>query len=382
MSVSKQPLIEKFLPAVVKESKGYGWYVEYYVLDFASESMVRQRLRVNRLVKRYRTKREKQLAAQAVADEVNSKLSRGWSPIHETEDARLYTKIPAMRDKFLLHKEAEGIRPATMQSYTCVTGMFVRWCEDAGRLNLFSGTFLRSDAVAYLDWLKENGSSNRNYNNHLKVMRCLWNWAMEHCYCKENAFALVKPLRNEKKRRVLIDTESRRRIAEWCQENCPQYLIVVMLVYSSAMRPKEIANIQIKHIDLERHCVVVPGEVAKNGKQRCATLSPRLVELLRDVVGGCPGEWYLFGSRAGLLPCSEMVSMSRFRKKWDDLRADLCLPKEMQLYSLRDTGITDLLHAGIDQLTVQHHVDHSSLAVQAIYTDHFDPNVNNLNSAT
>ncbi len=52
------------------------------------------------------------------------------------------------------------------------------------------------------------------------------------------------------------------------------------------------------------------------------------------------------------------------------------LPKEMQLYSLRDTGLTDLLHAGIDQLTVQHHADHSSLAIQNIYTDHYDSGLN------
>lgn len=52
------------------------------------------------------------------------------------------------------------------------------------------------------------------------------------------------------------------------------------------------------------------------------------------------------------------------------------LPKEMPLYSLRDTGITDLLHAGEDSLTVQHHVDHSSLAISGIYTDHFDAGLN------
>ena len=44
--------------------------------------------------------------------------------------------------------------------------------------------------------------------------------------------------------------------------------------------------------------------------------------------------------------------------------------------SLRDTGITDLLHSGVGPLTVQHHADHSSLAIQKIYTDHFDAGLN------
>lgn len=364
------------MPAVVKEAANYGFYIEYYVLDPKSDQMVRQRLRCQKIAKRYRTKREQRLAVQAVADEINKKLAKGWSPLHETEDARLYTDIGILREKFLRFKENECIRPATMQSYGCITGIFVRWCEDMGRKGLCSGTFLRQDAVAYLDDLKEDGSTNRNYNNHLKILRTFWGWALSHCYCKENAFATIKGLKNEKKRRILIDAHSRERIGGWCEEHSPPFLLVCQLVYSSAMRPKEFANIQVKHVDLKRHCVVVPGENAKNGKERCATLTPGLVELLAPVVEGVPGEWFLFGAVEGMGPDEKRVSLARFRKRWDRLREELALPKGMQLYSLRDTGITDLLHAGVDQLTVQHHVDHSSLAMQAIYTDHFDENLN------
>ena len=71
-------------------------------------------------------------------------------------------------------------------------------------------------------------------------------------------------------------------------------------------------------------------------------------------------------------PDREPIGKSYFQKSWERMRRATGLPKEMQLYSLRDTGLTDLLHAGVDQLTVQHHADHSSLAIQNIYTDHYD----------
>ena len=48
----------------------------------------------------------------------------------------------------------------------------------------------------------------------------------------------------------------------------------------------------------------------------------------------------------------------------------------MQLYSYRDTGMVDLFHAGVDELSIQQHFDHSSLAMEAIYTKHFDPKLN------
>lgn len=360
------------MPAVVKVNT-YGIHVEYWVLNPQTDKMERFRVRCNKTAKRYKKKSEKLLAVQRIADDINKDLSCGWSPLHETEDARLYTPLPDLREKFLKSKASEGIRETTLTSYSCITGIFLRHCEDRGRSNLFSGTFLRQDAVRYLDDLKEDNSSNRNYNNHLKVLRTFFNWAKEHCYCRENAFENCKSLKNEKKKRILIDAPTRRRIAEWCEAKCEPFGLVVRLIYSSAIRPKEIANIQLKHIDLRRHIIIVPEENAKNGKQRCATLSPELVRMLTEKnFSSMNQEWYLFGQGQGMVPGEKRVSLSRFRKRWDKLRKDLELPREMQMYSLRDTGLTDLLHSGVDQLTVQHHADHSSLAVQAIYTDHFD----------
>ena len=110
---------------------------------------------------------------------------------------------------------------------------------------------------------------------------------------------------------------------------------------------------------------------------RSATLTRDLIDALVPVLARpMPGVWYLFGSNQRIEPSAKRVALSNFRKKWDKVREVLKLPQEMQLYSLRDTGISDYLHAGIDQLTVQHHADHSSLAIQQIYTDHYDPNLN------
>ena len=89
-----------------------------------------------------------------------------------------------------------------------------------------------------------------------------------------------------------------------------------------------------------------------------------------------PNDYYLFGMNKELKPAAKRCALSKFRKMWDDMRTILRLPQEMQLYSLRDTGMIDLLHAGVDELSVQKHYDHSDLSIQAIYTNHHDPNLN------
>lgn len=350
-----------------------GIYAEYYVLDQQKDIMVRKRMRLHRTVKNYPTKHQRLLAAQAIADELNRKLAGGWSPMHETEDGRLYTPIAQLQQKFLFAKEREGCRPTTLRDYRSVTGMFVQWCEDTGRARKNSGTFLKNDAVHYMDYILEKGNSNRSYNNTAKVLRCFFQWSFDHCYCRENPFATIKPLPKTQKRRVLIDKEHRAQIAQYFRHECPQMLLVCKLVYNSAVRPIEAAQIRLADIDLNRHCITIPPEVAKNRHERCATITADMCEYLAPIMEENPGTHHLFGTGKQMMPTEKHAAFSYFRKKWDAMRKVLGLPPEMQLYSLRDTGITDLLHAGVDQLTVQHHADHSSLAMQNIYTDHYDP---------
>ena len=67
------------------------------------------------------------------------------------------------------------------------------------------------------------------------------------------------------------------------------------------------------------------------------------------------------------------IGEARFRKDWDKMRKALKLPKEMQLYSLRDTGINNLLKSGVDPLTVMQHADHHDLSMTTRYANHADP---------
>ena len=368
---------QNFLPAVVKNLPSIGYAVEYYVLDPETERPVRKRIKLSKLVRRYPNKHMKQLAAQQVADNLNAKLRGGWSPLHQAEDSRLYTPLSVFRERFLKAKEAEGCRQTTLTQYGSVTDIWLRWCEDNGHAQKYSGTFLHPEAVRYMDDVMALGNRHRSYNNTLKVLKAFFQWGVDHLYAKENPFVGIKTLKKEKKIRILVPPESRKLISAYYAKVRPSMNIVCQLVYSSAIRPAEILRVQLKHVNLEEHYIVIPAENAKNHHERYATLTPELVRLLTPVKREYSnGELFLFGKNEDLLPDRDPVNKSYFQKSWERMRRATGLPKEMQLYSLRDTGITDLLHAGMDPLTVQHHADHSSLAIQKIYTDHFDAGLN------
>ncbi len=83
-----------------------------------------------------------------------------------------------------------------------------------------------------------------------------------------------------------------------------------------------------------------------------------------------PEDYYLFGPE--LIPDKISCGEARFRKEWMKIRRDLKLPNEMQLYSLRDTGIFELLKSGVDSLFVMQHAGHRDLSMTTRYANHQD----------
>ena len=366
-----------YRPACVKNFNNIGFVIEFYILDTSTGKMVRQIMKMNRHLQPYKTKRAKQQAAEEIAAQITLKLSNGWSPLHESESPRMLTTIKDLREKYLTSKHREGLRPMTLQSYTSITKLFVDWL-DTTHNNKSSGYLSQEDAITYMDFVSEKGVSNRSYNNTLKQLQAFFNWSVQHCYCKENPFLNISMLSKETKKRILIDERTRTRIADYLITTCPQFLLYLNLIYSSMIRPNEARAIRLSWIDIERHCICIPGETAKNGKARCAAITPSIESMLMRHARNPHDNWYLFGKGQTMEPSPIQCAQSTPRHKWDRLREELNLPKEMQMYSLRDTGIIDMQHSGIDPLTVQQHTDHSSLQVQRIYTDHYDPNVNNI----
>lgn len=370
----KNTLID-FLPAVLKNTPSEGFLIEYHYRNPITNKLVRKRNYVNRIVLSYKRKSDGIKHAQRIVMELNEKLRDGWLPIFNTDDQRLYTPILKMRELYLKDKEKE-LRHATYIAYSSLTKKLNDWLISSKNDKLVTGSFKKSHAIKYMDYIMESDVSNRYYNNNIKAMRAYFAWAVEHCYIIENPFSTIKTKINSPKKRILIDEKSRKKIANYLKENNPQFLCVCQLVYNSAMRPKEIANIKIEDINIDKRHIVVHEDNAKNGKARCATITADVLDYLKKFMI-LPGNYFLFGMNDNkIMPAERRCALSRFRKLWDDMRKVLKLPKEMQLYSLRDTGMIDLLHAGVDELSVQHHFDHSDLSIQARYTNHFDPNLN------
>ena len=76
------------------------------------------------------------------------------------------------------------------------------------------------------------------------------------------------------------------------------------------------------------------------------------------------------------------MSQHSFTNTWIDMRDEMKLPKEYQLYSLRDSGINSMLEEGIPALDVMQAAGHSDLSMTTRYGNHKNPNlIKKLNNA-
>ena len=130
-------------------------------------------------------------------------------------------------------------------------------------------------------------------------------------------------------------------------------------------------RLKIENLHLDECYIQIDESISKTHFSRIATLTLQTVAILRDMTTGHGKDEFLFGPK--YVPGKKHIRYQNFREDWSKMREELHLPKQMQLYSLRDSGINEMLKSGIDALTVMQHADHHDLSMTTRYANHADP---------
>ena len=377
MSKQKIPKVQlesNYIPASLhKYTEGYR--IEYYVSNPLTGELVRQRIRVDKIFKAYKLKRDALQHIDEMCAEINAKLRSGFNPFYHGEDSRLYERLADVAEKYIKEK-AQELRPDSMRSYTSFVAIL---CGFVNILNprQTASTVNRTLAVRFMDYLfTQRKVSNNTYNNYLKQAKNFFNWCVEKCYAKENPFNTIKPKRKEDKKRILIPASTRAEITKYLMQHKPGLLLVCYLEYYSLIRPKEIRFLRVSAVDFQNHCIVIDGEIAKNHHTRYAAMPSQVENLMLQLgIDKAPSQNYIIGK--GYTPNAAQLTRPRLIKDWEKIRKRLDIPDTMPLYSFRDTGITEMLRSGIPEITVMQHADHSDLSITSIYAKHADPNLIN-----
>ena len=348
---------------------GPEWYVYYSVKNPDTGKFIRFRVKVNR-----GTVRERKEAGRQIMEALTEKLLVGWTPFSDRTAPLSATPITSAMDAFYRVKSKE-LRRQSMNSYRSFLKVFREWLEENGAsVATTVASFDDQAARAYMDYLEDKDAiSPRSFNNYLSFMCTLFSWMVEKGYACTNPFLKIKrkPARlMKKKRRLLTDAELETLFSFLGRENV-QFRAVCALCLCCFMRPKEIALLRCSDIDLERQVIHVAADVAKNGNESFRTIPSAIVPMLQQLDLSSPA-LYLFGRHDGevgnFTPGTMPVSEKKFADFWKwCVRKECGFGLELQLYSLKDTGITRMLGEKVPISFVQQQADHQSVAMTAIY---------------
>ena len=288
-------------------------------------------------------------------------------------------------DRFIAAKE-NVVRKDTMRSYRNNAKFFKDYLAEF-LPNVKAQDFSRADAQAYLAYREEEAHkhkskrgdqtemSARTLNNHIKSHRLFFAWGIEEELITNNPFSQLKLQRTEEKRRDLVTDNALVKVKEYLTANDQKgFLLVCMLIYSGFIRPKEIRELRIRDIHIADHCVIVPADVSKNHCSRVVGITAEIEQLMQDLhFEVLPMDYYICGK--DLVPNSIAASDALYSKAWVDMRKKLHLPETMQLYSLKDTGITNMLENGVPAIDVMKQAGHHDLSMTSRYANHKDTRI-------
>ncbi len=358
MSIN-QIFFPDFVPAEVKEGKICR--IVFYSKNPQTQQLERHVVKCNRLKD---AKKNLQLAKK-ICFEINSKLNSGWSPYIEREGEKAYNSITEASDSFLKEKKKE-LRPDGFRSYNSLTTIFLKWLSDKKKENTFVILLKKTDAIAFLDYVyNEKNVSSKTYNNYLRFFKTLWNWMIEKGYCKENIFADLKFKKVEETDRLLVTDKIREQIKEHLEKNDQyEFLAICMLCFQCFLRDKEICMLKVKDIDLKNNIITVLPSVSKTAQKRTIGIPRNLREFFLFLNYTRPND-YVFST--GFKQGSKLKNTRDIGKRWNKLRTELRLPEKLQFYSLKHTGITEMLESGAPAKYVQELAGHHSLEMTERY---------------
>lgn len=357
-----------FVPPEFHHNK-VGAYIDFSVVNPKTGKLERKRIKLNRVPKPLL----KQTARVAVA-ELYDKLRRGWNPFNETaEEFRMGITVTEALDLWDRVKVRQ-LRHSSPYSYTSMTNMLRAWVADNKLGAIGIHQFNRSHATEFLTYVSDvRLVGNRTYNNYLTFFRMMFKWFIERNHRKDNPFEGFAKRKKPNKTRTYLTEEDRVMMAEWIRANDPVFWMPCMFIYGTLIRPGELARLRVHHVDLNAQVVILPAEVTKNGMERIAAIPNWMADELRAMeFHKQPGKAWLLGSR--ILPSEKPIARNTLNRRWNKLRSALNWPDTKELYSLRDTGIIQLLRDGVDILHVRDQAGHQDIATTNIYLRHAFPN--------
>lgn len=306
---------------------------------------------------------------------INNRLQKGWNPFLKLSDPKEYTTLKEVsqayaRFQLQLARDDER-RVKTYNGYTSMLNIFLKWNQEQPKPVVFIYQLRRDVIDEFLDWLWiSEQKTARTRDNYLTFLRVFCKWARTKGYMSEDpteGMQMLQGKRKVEKNRTVIPREDMARLRDYLEKTDRHFLLACYILYYCFVRPNEMAHLRIRDVGVKSGTISVDKSFSKNRKSQVVTVPDHVMMLMIDLrILELPGDWFIFSW--DFRPGKDFRLPKYFADKWKKVATALQFPSQFKFYSLKDTGITDMIKSGEDLLAVRDQARHSSLEMTDRYT--------------
>lgn len=321
-------------------------------------------------------KRQQKTYGEALIKRLTEKLMQGWNPWIEMAQPLEYTPFDEVCEKYkdyLLKLMKEGsIREETVTSYMSRLKVMMDWSVKVKANLFYTYQFDRRIVGQFLDYVFiDRNNTMQTRNNYLLWVKVFCKYLVERGYVSSNPashFHHVKPKSRCQKNRDVIPDGLLKDLHDWLATHNKHFLLACYILHYCLVRPREMSFLKVGDFSIKNHTLHLHGDNTKNHNDAVITVPNQVLKLMIELrVFDFPSHYYLFSN--GFAPGEERRSEKAFRDYWHHhIRKNLKMTDRYKFYSLKDTGITNMLRANTDILTVRDQARHSSILITDIYT--------------
>lgn len=354
-----------YKPAELRMNKD--WMIVYYAKNPVNGKLEIQRLRVPSI----KSKTERLKHAKKITVEINTRLAEGWSPFLE-ETGKNYKTFKEVVDGFLkqLKKQLKDgvVREDTLRTYNSNLNLFQQFFIEKRIKITFAIEINKKLCVQYLDWVYiDRNNSPRTRNNHLIFLKLFCSFLVSRGILNENPTAGILAMKLPPKTRQIFPEKIKNKINEKLLTYDNGFFALCMTTYFCLIRNTELGKLRVRMVNLNESSIFLPKEISKNKKDEFITIPAQFLPVLKKHIGNSSPDNYLFSANEFFVGTVQMP-VRKIATAWEKLRDELKLEKKYQFYSLKDTGITDLLNSGIPAIKVRDQARHYDIKITELYT--------------
>ena len=210
-------------------------------------------------------------------------------------------------ESFMRHCSRKELSVKTLSSYEQTLRLFMMWLDEQG---VEQTENIRHDHVAqYVDYILSRGKytvcikeeswgknhpekrpdygrrvSSTTVNNYLRNMNAFFNWCVEEDIIRKNPVRRTDFIKVARQPQEFVsDSDFKKLLHGMDVSKFSEYRdsVIIRLLLDTGMRCRECLMIQVKDVDLQKRCIMLPAENTKGKKDRVVFYSDTMAKLLQ-----------------------------------------------------------------------------------------------------